>query len=488
MWVPQPGPQLEAFLSKADVLLYGGAAGGGKTALAVGLALTQHQRTLFVREEAVQLSPAIDEVATILGARDGLNGQEKIWRMKNGRQIQFGGIPNPGDENKYQGNPRDLLVIDEAANVRKNQALFLMGWVRSADPDQRCRTLLCSNPPTTAEGEWLIEYFAPWLDKRHANPAKPGELRWFASINGVDTEVDGPDVIEIDGEQVTPKSRTFIPSKVQDNRFYRDSGYIATLQALPEPLRSQMLHGNFLAGREDDVWQVIPTRWVEEAQARWIKQDIRPRMDAIGLDVARGGKDNTILARRHGLWADEPVVVPGIDTPDGRVVLGHVLQHQRDAAPLYVDSIGPGASVLDFAIEAGMDCRAMIGSQAPTRTDKTGTLSFANMRSQWYWNMRELLDPGSNIGVALPPSDELKRDLCAPTFTHRSGKIVVEPKEHLVKRIGRSPDFGDAYVMAFAETEYELTGMFAPNQARPSAHLEEKRLAKIGWNDPIPYR
>ena len=286
VWVPQPGPQLEAFLSPADTLLYGGAAGGGKTALAIGLSLTRHKRTLFVREEAVQLVPVRDEIATILGTRDGYNGQDRIWRLPEERQIQFGGIPNVGDENKFQGNPRDLLVIDEAANVRKSQALFLMGWVRSADPEQRCRTLLMSNPPTSAEGEWLIEYFAPWLDKTHANPAKPGELRWFASLSGEDVEVEGPGAIQHNGETILPKSRTFIPSKVQDNRFYRDSGYVATLQALPEPLRSQMLHGNFLAGREDDVWQVIPSRWVEEAQARWKEATSRPVMDAIGIDVA----------------------------------------------------------------------------------------------------------------------------------------------------------------------------------------------------------
>jgi hypothetical protein len=58
---------------------------------------------------------------------------------------------------------------------------------------------------------------------------------------------------------ITPVSRTFIPSRVTDNYFYVKSGYIATLQSMPEPLRSQMLEGDFNAGVEDDEWQVIPT-------------------------------------------------------------------------------------------------------------------------------------------------------------------------------------------------------------------------------------
>jgi hypothetical protein len=152
LWVPQPGPQLAAMLSKADQLLYGGAAGGGKTALAIGLALTKHQRTLFIRREAIQLQAVVDELVRMLGSRDGYNGQERIWRLPEGRQIQFGGVPNLGDETKFQGNPRDLFVADEAANMIEEQVRFLLGWVRTTDPRQRCRSLFFTNPPTSAKG------------------------------------------------------------------------------------------------------------------------------------------------------------------------------------------------------------------------------------------------------------------------------------------------------------------------------------------------
>src|SRR6266571_2105562 len=108
LWAPQPGPQLQAFLSPADQLLYGGAAGGGKTALAIGLALMRHTRTLFIRQEGKQLLAVLDEVANLLGGRDGYNGQTNVWRLPgaDSRQIQFGGLKNLGDEQSYQGNPR----------------------------------------------------------------------------------------------------------------------------------------------------------------------------------------------------------------------------------------------------------------------------------------------------------------------------------------------------------------------------------------------
>jgi hypothetical protein len=64
---------------------------------------------------------------------------------------------------------------------------FLMAWVRTTDPNQRCRTVLCSNPPTAyeeAEGVsgWLQEMPAAWVDPGFTDrPAKPGELRWVIS-------------------------------------------------------------------------------------------------------------------------------------------------------------------------------------------------------------------------------------------------------------------------------------------------------------------
>ncbi|MEY2668631.1 MAG: hypothetical protein RJA59_1269, partial [Pseudomonadota bacterium] len=255
-FVPQPGPQYEAFISPADQLLYGGQAGGGKTALGIGLALTKHKQTLFVRREATQLVAVVDEIANILGTRDGYNGSLGIWRLPGGRTIRLGGVPNIGDESKFQGAAHDLKVFDECCHIDEAQVRFLLGWLRSTDRSQRCRALFCSNPPQSAEGEWVIRWWAPWLDQDFPNPAKPGELRWVAMIPGEGERwVDGPEPFTHRGETIRPLSRTFVPARVTDNRFLGED-YIRQLSALPEPLRSQLLHGSFAAGRSDDEWQV----------------------------------------------------------------------------------------------------------------------------------------------------------------------------------------------------------------------------------------
>src|SRR5690606_18171197 len=132
-------------------------------------------------------------------------------------------------------------------------------------------------------------------------------------------------------QTVKPKSRTFIPSRVTDNSYLRESGYIATLQSLPEPLRSRLLSGDFLAGIEADPMQVIPTEWIEIAMERWKRPDKLLPMDSMGVDVARGGSDATVIARRHqGLWFDRPVKKPGRETPSGQAVANLVGLHQRD--------------------------------------------------------------------------------------------------------------------------------------------------------------
>jgi hypothetical protein len=99
---------------------------------------------------------------------------------------------------------------------------------------------------------------------------------------------------------IIPKSRTFIPSRVTDNYFYVRSGYIQTLQSLPEPLRSQMLDGDFNAGVEDDPWQVIPSSWIDAAMARWKPREAKGVMDGMGVDVAAGGKDSLVIYPRYG--------------------------------------------------------------------------------------------------------------------------------------------------------------------------------------------
>jgi hypothetical protein len=470
-WAPLKGPQTMAYTSLADITGYGGAAGGGKTDLIAGLALTKHKRVLIVRREKAQTEGVIQRLGEIIGNNDGFNGQKAIWKVPVGTNplIEFGGLDNLGDERRWQGRPHDLKAFDETTEMRESQVRFIMGWTRTPDTTLHPRVLMTFNPPTTTEGRWVIKFFAPWLDKAHPNPAKPGELRWFTTI-GDDQDYEVPDgrpfvlgtdyefIYDFDPKDhkpediIIPKSRTFIPARVTDNTYYMASGYMSQLQSLPEPLRSQMLYGDFQAGVEDDPWQVIPTHWVEAAMSRWRKPDVIPRMDSMGVDVARGGRDNTIIARRHGMWFDTPLVYPGSQTPNGPAVAGLVIAALRDHAPIHIDVIGVGASPYDFLNDAGQQIIGVNVSEKAVGTDKSGRLRFPNQRSEQWWRMRDALDPTNNTGIALPPDEKLKADLTAPLWRLQGSMIQVESRDEIIHRIGRSPDWAAAYILALLDT------------------------------------
>lgn len=267
-FVPQEGPQTEAYLSKADILLYGGQAGGGKSALLVGLA-QEHKNSILFRRELSQTDGMEQFGKEVYGSK-GFNGQDNEWSWADGRSLKLAGLKEPGDWIKHAGRARDFMGFDEAGEFLRDQIGSLIAWNRGL-VGQRCRMVLGSNPPRSADGYWLFEWFAPWLDINHPLRAAPGELRWAVMLDtgqGIYPEwVDGPDDVEIGGELRKPLSFTFIPAASKDNKFL-DPGYEKSLDNLPEPLRSQLKYGDWTAGVTDDLDQCIPTDWVKLAQQR----------------------------------------------------------------------------------------------------------------------------------------------------------------------------------------------------------------------------
>jgi hypothetical protein len=468
LWVPLPGPQTEAFNSQADELFYGGSAGGGKTDLICGLALTTHRRSAIFRRVGTEVSGIVDRLVEIVGDRSGLNMSPPItWRRPDNRFIEIGACPNAGDERKYQGRPHDLKAFDEITNFTEFQYRFLITWLRTTEQGQRCRVVAAGNPPLDAEGEWVISYWAPWLDPNHPDyPEIPGKLRYYAVIGGKDIERPNGEPFEFEGDIIIPRSRTFIPSSVEDNPFLMSTGYKATLQSLPEPLRSRMLKGDFSAGKEADPWQVIPTEWVKAAQARWTEDGKQGPMDSVGLDVARGGRDKTSISRRHGSWYDRLLVYPGVETPDGATTAGLATAATRNGAPIHVDIIGVGTSPYDHLDGAGVHVVGVNGAEKCEQLDSTGTLRFYNLRAFLWWHMRELLDPASPYPVALPPGQSLMADLCAPRWKLKNGRILVESKDDIILRLQRSPDEGESIIYASIDTPKRVTSAARSRESR----------------------
>ena len=468
---PQPGPQTDAYSSPADVTGYGGAAGGGKSSLLAILGLEAHQRTVLFRFDKTQLSGVIDDIVRFYGSAVGLNRQAGIFRFgdREGHLVEFGGLGLPGDENKWQGRAHDLIGFDEVTEIPLRKVEYLKTWRRSATPGQRCRIVMTFNPPGSpgdesgAAGRWVIEYFAPWLDERHPNPAEPGEPRWFGQDeNGDDVEIGEGEPgfggetyeIDVDGHALTvrPESRTFIPARVWDNKFLmRDIQYASTLNALKGQDRRRMLHGDFRTGLVDADMQVIPSAWVEEAMDRWDREiggrdfDLGP-MDALGVDVARGGRAQTVWAPRHGFSWPKLTRKPGVETPFGKDVGGPALEMVRDGATIFVDSNGPGSSAYDWLLERWPRVVGAVGQARAGELQRYHHEELLNLRAALWMTMRKVLDPANELNPRLPRDNRLRSELLAPRKFERAGKVLIEDKEDVRTRLHFSTDDADAVI------------------------------------------
>lgn len=434
-WQPIPGsPQEVAYHSPADELLFGGQAGGGKSDLILGLAITQHQRSLILRRRATDLSAIISRARDLTGAIGST-----AMSLDGGKLIEFGGCKDENSKFKYKGRAHDLKAFDELSEFTQTQYEFICGWNRTANPGQRCRIIATTNPPDTNDGRWIMTRWAAWLNPAHPNPAKSGEIRWFLG----DREV--PNGNPINGEY--PRSRTFIRSSVEDNPYLMLTGYDRLLDNLPDGLREKLRYGDFNLSIEDSPRQVLPTIWVEAAQQRYINQEFENGPTTLGVDPARGGNDRTVIAVRQGNRFDVHTY-PGKLTPDGNTVVQLILNHWIQDAPINVDVVGIGASVVDQLRDVNLPVVPInFGSRSVAR-DRTGLLKMANMRSALYWNLRDLIDPQASANIAISSHPQVLPELTAALYRLTGGRVQLESKDEIRERLTRSPDIADAIVLA----------------------------------------
>jgi hypothetical protein len=231
---------------------------------------------------------------------------------------------------------------------------------------------------------------------------------------------------------------------------------------MPEPLRSQLLHGDFLAGRKDDRWQVIPSEWVRAAQDRWAANASRPRepMLHMGVDVAQGGADTTVVACLRGVRFDPLTEAPGKETPDPVPVVQMILGLRRDDAGITVDHGGGygGGVSSHLRTHNGITTFPFIPGGGSGARSRDSRLGFKNRRAEAWWKFREALDPANPDKelIELPPDSKLLAQLTAPTWKPVGDKIQVESKEDIRDRLGTSTDRADAVIMAWVDRAWSM--------------------------------
>ena len=224
------------------------------------------------------------------------------------------------------------------------------------------------------------------------------------------------------------------------------------------PVYQQRVLGNFASSGRDVV---IPLAWVEAANERWWamaeERTVMGHTTHVGIDVGRTS-DQSVFASLAGDFVARPVR-PGHG--DSKFVASAALPYvgTRQEGPLVVvDADGIGSGVYDELHshpDLGRRVRPFHAGGKPEYaegvewTDATGELHFANRRAAAWWHLRDLLDPRLGATLALPDDDLLVGDLTARAgASGQRDRILIESKEEIEKRIGRSTDTADAVVMA----------------------------------------
>lgn len=237
-----------------------------------------------------------------------------------------------------------------------------------------------------------------------------------------------------------------------DCRWYRPS----------DSFRIKVL-GKFPKVAEDIL---IPQQWVETAQKRWKEYRLGSiNGGRIGVDVAGMGRDCSVFCHRYGNYVLRFRKSNAGGKADHMKVAGQVKNDvtATDNTTAYIDTIGEGAGVYSRLLEQGLEdkvfsCKysqaARMSNDKPL-TDITGQYEFANMRAYLFWAVRDWLDPKNKTGAMLPPGGTLMDEAAEIKWSFRSdGRIVIEKKEEIKKRLGYSTDEFDALANTFYPADH----------------------------------
>jgi predicted phage terminase large subunit-like protein len=252
---PQPGPQLQFLESRADIVISGGGAGGGKT---VGLLLLpikyirkypRFGMVIFRREfpqitaEGGLWDQSMDLYRHLGGIpREGYHD----WRFPNGSKIRFAHMQREDDRHSWDGSEIPLICFDQAESFTWKQISYMFSRNRSTCGVRPHMRMTCNPDPDC----WLREFLKWWIDDDSglAIKERSGVVRYFVNINNEVIWGDNKDELrKKHGPDCRPKSCTFIPSSIFDNKILMDAdpGYLASLQALPLVERERLLGCNW---------------------------------------------------------------------------------------------------------------------------------------------------------------------------------------------------------------------------------------------------
>lgn len=312
--------------------------------------------------------------------------------LRNGADVRLFGADNP---DSLRGIYLDGVVLDEVSNLSKD---LWDSVLRPALSDRHGWALFMGTP---AGINLLSELYFSARDKPD----------WYSACFTVD------------------QTEALDPAEVED---MRNGGMTVTAFA------REMLC-DFSASVDNVLLSVNEVEAAAKRHANEPDYALAPRI--IGVDVARQGDDRSVIFRRQGIASFTPQVYRGMDGMQLAAQVAVLITEWTPDAVFIDGSGGYGAGVIDRLKQLRHRCvEVQFGGKADD-------LRFANKRCEMWWRMAEWVKAS---GI-LPPEQELKQDLCAPTYGHdNQGRLLLEAKDKIKARGLPSPDLGDALALTFA--------------------------------------
>lgn len=335
---PQKGPQEMFLATSADICIYGGAAGGGKT---FGLLLEPLRHKNNKNFNAVIFRKDYTQVTAPGGLWDSsrkiycyvkgcfpLKTPKLHWIFKSGATINFAHLGNDEDCLSWQGSQVTMIGFDELTHFSEYQFFYMLSRNRTDSGVAPYVRATC-NPDADS---WVAEFIKWWIDQDtgYPIPERSGKVRWMARLNEViywfDTRQGAIDAaiengMDYEKAVIMAKSVTFIASTLQDNKILmkNDPGYMANLMALALVERERLLFGN---------WKIKAAAGLMFKRTKVNMLEVLPTdviLWARGWDLAATSEDED----------GEPAYTAGVligKRKNGRYIVADVINRRLDSA------------------------------------------------------------------------------------------------------------------------------------------------------------
>lgn len=465
----------------------------------------------------VSTAPSAAQVATIMWREvAGLHRRAELpgritsagypqWKI-DGEVVGIGRKPGDYEESAFQGYHAEfmLVIIDEACGVPEH----LYDAIHSLVGNDEARVLAIGNPddPSShfatkvckAGSEWNVIHIdalrTPNMTAENVVGPDPEHPRY--PITARLMEAEG---IPFSTEAVPDSVRKmlvgprWVEERLRDWAGLNADSPIDQIVARSHgtSIVESKIRGLFPTSASDGI---IPLGWIMRAVERGRDQDFNhaPGARILGVDVARTGDDQTCFAVRQGSQILDLRRMHLTDTME--VVAQAATWLHEPGSTAVVDVIGIGSGVYDRLAQmknhyeiTGQPLPFNASSQS-SRRDRLNQFTFFNDRAAAWWRMRELLDPAFGSQIALPDDDDLVAELAAPRYNiYANGRLKVEAKDEIRKRLGRSTDSADAVIQAFWVDGPAAGGEFIPyeqDQRRYKGRETRGQVFQYGY-DPF---